>query len=271
LLIGHLRWAPVFGFDFAGKVDAGLLRDRARHVARIQRGQRLAIVGADQEEISTLVAEKAAIALEAQLEMLGGATASLLDARERTYVALSRIGKEFKISTDSPPGTRTQVSMVSLTFTEAHAVIGRIGEGACWRLRGQELTAVSWDSNLQRNRRYDSRERPIESNRFSVGEIDGSIDVHHVPFEVGDVFLLCSQGVRCTLPPSAIAEALIGARTAQAACERILRFSWQIGGLTDLAVAAARVFSEELHLDKPPRTEIEQEDSSTRDLMREDG
>lgn len=219
----------MFHFDFAAKLDRGLVRAQPRHVARVVRPLLLALVGGDDLDLNGNRVGSAADRFEAELAQRGGFAASAEEMEIRLTAALSGVTPQPRDRDE--PHTQHSPSLVALTFAGHHAVVGHIGGGACLRLRGHGLDPLA------------------------QGATD-RLQVSSSPFEVGDVYLLCSAGVRSTLSTGAMVKALSGARNAREACDKLLHAFWQVASLAEFAVAIVRLVPEQLFLEEP-REEIE--------------
>jgi PPM family protein phosphatase len=123
----------------------------------------------------------------------------------------------------SDPGTSGMGTTVTVAFVDAgneRVVFGQVGDSRAYRLRGDALEQVTTDHSLVAELVRSGVLTPEEAERHpqrsaitrAVGtESAIDADVFSVPAELGDVYLLCSDGLTDMLSAGEIAAAILEA------------------------------------------------------------
>jgi protein phosphatase len=123
----------------------------------------------------------------------------------------------------SDPGTSGMGTTVTVAFVDAgneRVVFGQVGDSRAYRLRGDALEQVTTDHSLVAELVRSGVLTPEEAERHpqrsaitrAVGtESAIDADVFSVPAELGDVYLLCSDGLTDMLGADEIAAAILEA------------------------------------------------------------
>jgi serine/threonine protein phosphatase PrpC len=123
----------------------------------------------------------------------------------------------------SDPGTSGMGTTVTVAFVDGEnerVVFGQVGDSRAYRLRGETLEQVTTDHSLVAELVRSGVLTPEEAERHpqrsaitrAVGtESAIDADVFSVPAEVGDVYLLCSDGLTDMLAADDIAAAILEA------------------------------------------------------------
>ena len=123
----------------------------------------------------------------------------------------------------SDPGTSGMGTTVTVAFVDAEnerVVFGQVGDSRAYRLRGETLEQVTTDHSLVAELVRSGVLTPEEAERHpqrsaitrAVGtESAIEADVFSVPAELGDVYLLCSDGLTDMLAADDIAAAILEA------------------------------------------------------------
>lgn len=134
---------------------------------------------------------------------------------------------------------------IGTTLTLAHFSDGRlnvihVGDSAMFRLRAGELDSLTTEHNLENEmRERAARGEPtfaLTENRGAltrcVGQpppLQGDIDPH--PVELGDRYLICTDGITRCISPHEIARYLAEAPTPEAAARTLVTLARERGGL----------------------------------------
>jgi protein phosphatase len=121
------------------------------------------------------------------------------------------------------PGTSGMGTTVTAAYVDApgeRVVFGQVGDSRAYRLRGEELEQVTTDHSLVAELVRSGVLTPEEAERHpqrsaitrAVGtESAIDADVFSVPADIGDLFLLCSDGLTDMLRPHEIASTILAA------------------------------------------------------------
>jgi protein phosphatase len=147
------------------------------------------------------------------------------------------------------PGTSGMGTTVTAAFVDApgeRVVFGQVGDSRAYRLRGEELEQITTDHSLVAELVRSGVLTPEEAERHpqrsaitrAVGtESAIDADVFAVPAEIGDLYLLCSDGLTDMLRPDEIASTLLAAdRDPVAAGEALVAAANANGGEDNITV-----------------------------------
>ncbi len=149
----------------------------------------------------------------------------------------------------SDPGTSGMGTTVTVALVDAEnerVVFGQVGDSRAYRLRGEALEQVTTDHSLVAELVRSGVLTPEEAERHpqrsaitrAVGtESAIDADVFSVPAELGDVYLLCSDGLTDMLGADEIAAAILGAdRDPVAAADALVAGANARGGEDNITV-----------------------------------
>jgi PPM family protein phosphatase len=168
----------------------------------------------------------------------------------------------------SDPGTSGMGTTVTVAFVDAaneRVVFGQVGDSRAYRLRGDTLEQVTTDHSLVAELVRSGVLTPEEAERHpqrsaitrAVGtESAIDADVFSVPAELGDVYLLCSDGLTDMLGADEIAAAILEAdRDPVVAADALVAGANARGGEDNITV----VLFELVEGEAQPETETELE------------
>ncbi len=147
------------------------------------------------------------------------------------------------------PGTSGMGTTVTAAYVDAQServLFGQVGDSRAYRLRGDELEQVTTDHSLVAELVRSGVLTPEEAERHpqrsaitrAVGtESAIEADVFSVPAELGDLFLLCSDGLTDMLGADEIAATILAAeRDPEAAGEALVAAANAQGGEDNITV-----------------------------------
>ena len=159
----------------------------------------------------------------------GLATAALKDGRPAVVdeasleAAIAEANRRVWERSVADPSTAGMGTTVTVAFVDAPAetvVFGQVGDSRAYRLRGDALEQITTDHSLVAELVQSGVLTPEEAERHpqrsaitrAVGtESAIEVDVFTVPAELGDLVLLCSDGLTDMLTKDEIAETILGA------------------------------------------------------------
>jgi protein phosphatase len=125
---------------------------------------------------------------------------------------------ERSVADPSTAGMGTTVTVALVDAADGHIVFGHVGDSRAYRLRGDELEQITTDHSLVAELVESGVLTPEEAERHpqrsaitrAVGtERAIEVDVFTVPAELGDLVLLCSDGLTDMLSEEEIASVLL--------------------------------------------------------------
>jgi PPM family protein phosphatase len=169
----------------------------------------------------------------------------LMQAVARTNAAI------YQISQDQPQCAGMGTTLVAGVFTDNRLVVGHIGDSRMYRLRGETLTQLTEDHSLvqeQINAGLITEEQAhMSSNKNLVTRalgIDPEVELELEEFdvEVGDLYLLCSDGLSDLVSDAEITEILLEANgNITRASYQLIQSANEHGGMDNISVVLAMV------------------------------
>jgi protein phosphatase len=136
-------------------------------------------------------------------------------------------------------------TVVGVLVDNSTAAVAHVGDSRVYRLREGHLDLLTQDHtwvNEQVVAGYLSEEQarahPLKNvvTRALGGEADVLVDVREFPIEVGDMFLLCSDGLTTMLSDAEIEERLKSGAPPDQICRSLVRDANARGGLDNITV-----------------------------------
>ncbi len=170
----------------------------------------------------------------------------------------------------SDPGTSGMGTTVTAAYVDAaqdRVIFGQVGDSRAYRLRGEALDQVTTDhslvAELVRTGVLTPEEAERHPQRSAITRAVGTeraidADVFAVPAELGDLYLLCSDGLTDMLTADEIAAAILGAdRDPVAAADALVDGANAKGGEDNITVVLFELV--EGDPEAPAETEVELE------------
>lgn len=131
-----------------------------------------------------------------------------------------------------------------------HLYVVHAGDSRCYLLRGTRLEQITTDhtlaqamvasGNLPADEARDSRWSRVLWNALGGGSAEVLPDAYEAELELGDVLLLCSDGLTLHVGDEDIARHLAASRSAEEACSRLVNAANAAGGEDNVTVVVAR-------------------------------
>ena len=151
-------------------------------------------------------------------------------------------------------------TVVGVLVDGQSAAVANVGDSRAYRLRDSKLELLTHDHTWVNEQvmagflsEEQARSHPLKNvvTRALGGETDVEIDVREWPLQLGDLFLLCSDGLTTMLTDD---EILARARTPgrlEEVCSRLVRDANARGGYDNVSVVLIRVENEDEPSDEP--------------------
>ncbi len=169
----------------------------------------------------------------------------MIDAVEKTNTTI------YQISQNEPQCAGMGTTLVAAIFTDNQLVVGHIGDSRLYRLRDAKLAQLTEDHSLiqeQINAGLISQEQAEVSTKKNLVTralgVDEAVELELNVFEVavGDVYLLCSDGLSDLVKDAEIAKTLVDAGdNITAAASKLIDIANDNGGSDNISVVIARV------------------------------
>jgi protein phosphatase len=251
----------MYRFDFGARVDQGRVRETNQDLARIDPDLGLVLVadGMGGHELGEVASRVAAEALLASFDRAGGVAATPEQTEDRLVRGFHEANTFVRLQPGSGQGERMGTTLVAVAFGQGFAVVANVGDSRCYLVRPTRMECLTRDHSLVAEIRRHGRaatQASLDSHqnlltRCIGGEDEVTVDTEVVRCDLGDVFVLCSDGLWGGVSDRALERVIRTATDAEDACEKLIGAAWQAGGLDNIAVAVVRLVPFNVRAEKP--------------------
>jgi PPM family protein phosphatase len=157
----------------------------------------------------------------------------------------------FSVSESQPQCAGMGTTLVAALFTNNKVLVGHVGDSRMYRLRGEQFEQMTEDHSLLQEQLNSGLITP-EQAKFSnnknlvtraVGiEPEVELELHEHDVEVGDIYLLCSDGLTDLVDDVDIHAALAGlSSNLEMAANQLVQMANDNGGKDNISVILAKV------------------------------
>jgi len=141
-------------------------------------------------------------------------------------------------------------TLVSVLFLDDVALIGHVGDSRAYRIRERDITQITEDHSLLNDYLKMKRLTPGEAASFSQKNVivralgmkeSVQVDVLTEMPRLGDIFVLCSDGLSGMVHDDAIRVIAQSEADLDKACERLIAAANEAGGVDNITVVLARI------------------------------
>ena len=185
-----------------------------------------------------------------------GVHKSLLEAFRLTNLRVYDLGQT------APEHRQMQTTLSAIALVENRAVVGHIGDTRIYRVRQREIEQLTKDhsevADLMRMQIITAEEARTHHRRNIINRSIGSgpflqADFRHVEVEVGDIFVLCTDGLWEPVSDREIAE-IVSDNPPAAACRNLVALAIERKTSDNLSIQVAKVVEwEHKSADDAPR------------------
>ena len=160
----------------------------------------------------------------------------------------------YQVSQDEPQCAGMGTTLVAGVFTNNKLIVGHIGDSRMYRLRGGALMQLTEDHSLvqeQINAGLITQEQAQTSSHKNLVtralgiESDVELELQELDVEMGDLYLLCSDGLSDMVSDAEIAETLREANgNITYAANRLVHLANEHGGVDNISVMVAIIKKE---------------------------
>jgi protein phosphatase len=246
---------------FAGKTDVGQVRAHNEDNLLVPTEMPLAVVadgmgGHACGEVASEIAVQTIDTFYRRTEDEGAPTwplrlPQLQVERDRMATAVKLANSEIHDTgqaDESKKGMGTTVD--AIFFDQGRYYVGHVGDSRVYRLRGGKLQLVTEDHSLLNDYRRMKEMSGDEVKNFphknvvvrALGLNDHVfVDVYVDQFEMGDVFLMCSDGLSDMLEDDALLEIIQANERLDSACTKLINAANDAGGKDNITAVLIRV------------------------------
>ena len=141
-------------------------------------------------------------------------------------------------------------TLVSAMFLDDKVLVGHVGDSRVYRLRDGQLCQLTEDHSLLNDYIKMKRLSSDEAGKFphknvivrALGMKESvQVDILSDPFRLGDVYLLCSDGLSGMVDDAGLQDILTDESDLDTACERLIQAANRNGGVDNITCVLARV------------------------------
>lgn len=169
----------------------------------------------------------------------------LINAVEKTNAAI------YHIAQNQPDCAGMGTTLVAGIFTDNKLVLGHIGDSRMYRLRGDNFTQLTEDHSLVQEQinagLLTSAQAKVAKNKNLVTralgiDADVELDTQELDVEVGDIYVMCSDGLSDLLSDVEIAGILQEYQAnIEAGAGKLIAKANEYGGLDNISVVITRI------------------------------
>ncbi len=160
----------------------------------------------------------------------------------------------YHASQSQPQYAGMGTTIVAGLFYDNRVAVAHIGDSRMYRLRGEKLTTVTRDHSLLQEQ-IDSGLISVADARFSKNKnlvtravgIDPSVEpeIHVYPVQIGDVYLLCSDGLNDMVEDADIESAVYAMQgNLPLAAEQLIQMANDNGGRDNVSVILVKIIAD---------------------------
>ena len=203
-------------------------------------------------------AQAGEVASETAVEVLNEAFRYKLDdnddIEDLMELAIQRANNSiYQMAREHPDFATMATTVVALHLRGSQATIGHVGDSRLYRLapdgrlyrETQDHSVVEEEVRAGRMTPEQAANHPSRNviSRALGAESTVEVDMRTIPFEVGTVFLLCSDGITRHLNDTEICDLLRGPESSQALCNEMKRVCYERGAEDNLTAVIVRANS----------------------------
>ena len=151
----------------------------------------------------------------------------------------------FNAANSNPQYNGMGTTLVVGVFKDDYLILGHIGDSRCYRLRGAEIKQITKDHSLlqeqidagviTQKQALTSLNKNLVTRALGV-EDKVSIEIHEHRVVVGDVYILCSDGLTDMVNDAAIADIMLGRDSLENKAHQLIDAANDAGGRDNISV-----------------------------------
>ena len=155
----------------------------------------------------------------------------------------------FNAANSNPQYTGMGTTLVVGVFQDDRFTLGHIGDSRCYRMRAGEMQQITKDHSLLQEQldagliTPEQAQTSLNKNLVTraLGVEDAVLlEVHEHRVEVGDVYLMCSDGLSDMVSDAAIAEVMLAAGSLEQKAKHLIVAANEGGGRDNISVLLAQ-------------------------------
>ena len=156
----------------------------------------------------------------------------------------------FNAANSNPNYSGMGTTLVVAVFRDDCLVLGHIGDSRCYRMRAGRLEQITRDHSLLQEQMDAGLITPEQAQHSNIKNlvtralgVESAVlmEVNEYPVEIGDVYLLCSDGLSDMVNDAAIAKIMQGEPTLERQAQALVDAANEQGGRDNISVLMAEV------------------------------
>jgi PPM family protein phosphatase len=243
-------------YTFFTKTDPGLARENNEDSVAVDESTHLAVLadgmgGYNAGEIASGMATAFIKSEMTRWLTEAGKTAKIKEIRRALEICVENANRSiYNAASSNAQYSGMGTTLVVGVFQGAKLVLGHIGDSRCYRLRAGELTQITRDHSLLQEQ-IDAGLLTVEQAATSsyknlvtraLGVDDTvALELNEYDVEVGDIYLMCSDGLSDMVEDPEIGSVLLGQQSMDQIAEQLVSVANGHGGRDNISVLLVRV------------------------------
>ena len=241
-------------YEFCIRTDPGLARENNEDSVALEEPTRLAILadgmgGYNAGEVASGMATTFIKSELGRWLAQAGENANAREVRRAMEICVDNANRSiFNAANSNPQYTGMGTTLVLGVFQEGRLTIGHIGDSRCYRLRGPEFIQITRDHSLLQEQMdaglITAEQAATSSNKNLVTRALGvedavQLEINEHKVQVGDLYLMCSDGLSDMMDDDAIAKILGAATPLEQKATELVNAANANGGRDNISVLVA--------------------------------
>ncbi|MDO9216380.1 MAG: Stp1/IreP family PP2C-type Ser/Thr phosphatase [Lacisediminimonas sp.] len=242
-------------YDFFGQTDAGMTRKNNEDALAFDAATGLCILadGMGGYNAGEVASGMAVAFLKAEMThwlSQGGRQATGRDVHRALEICVQNANHSiFNAASANPAFAGMGTTLVVGVFQEGRLLLGHVGDSRCYRLRGRALQQITKDHSLIQEQldaglitaeqALNALHRNLVTRALGIEDMT-LVDINEHRVEVGDLYLMCSDGLSDMLTDEGIARIVRGAGTLAHKAGQLIDAANAAGGRDNISVLLAR-------------------------------
>ena len=238
-------------YTFFTKTDPGLARENNEDSVAVDETTRLAVLadgmgGYNAGEIASGMATAFIKSEMARWLTEAGKTAKIKEIRRALEICVENANRSiYNAASSNAQYSGMGTTLVVGVFQGAKLILGHIGDSRCYRLRAGEFTQITRDHSLLQEQ-IDAGLLTVEQAATSTYKnlvtralgVDDTVmlELNEYDVEVGDIYLMCSDGLSDMVEDPEIGSVLLGQQSMDQMAEQLVAVANDHGGRDNISV-----------------------------------
>jgi PPM family protein phosphatase len=238
-------------YTFFTKTDPGLARENNEDSVAVDETTRLAVLadgmgGYNAGEIASGMATAFIKSEMTRWLTEAGKTAKIKEIRRALEICVENANRSiYNAASSNAQYSGMGTTLVVGVFHGAKLVLGHIGDSRCYRLRAGEFTQITRDHSLLQEQ-IDAGLLTVEQAATSTYKnlvtralgVDDTVmlELNEYDVEVGDIYLMCSDGLSDMVEDPEIGSVLLGQQSMDQIAEQLVAVANDHGGRDNISV-----------------------------------